>query len=152
MLYYRISCNNWKDWWCIVGYQKDDETIMPLFIKTPEYIVSDSISQYHRNSVYKMPVNVFKAHECVLRYQKIWNEIDSQLLGKMITEAIKEKSRYMHSKLIKTAFNGQGQDVPYDVYWYATVVLKVDSVYKQDKNYHLQVYVEECKYTDAESQ
>ena len=68
---------------------------MAVFIKTPEYIVSDSISQYHRNSVYKMPFNVFKAQECFLLYQKIWNEIDSQLLGKMTTEAIKEKGRYI---------------------------------------------------------
>ena len=34
----------------------------------------------------------------------------------------------------------------------ATVLLKIDSVYKQGKNYHPQVYVEECKYTDAENQ
>ena len=32
------------------------------------------------------------------------------------------------------------------------VVLKIDSVYKQGKNYHPQVYVEEWKYTDAEKQ
>ena len=34
----------------------------------------------------------------------------------------------------------------------ATAVLKIDSVYKQGKNYHAQVYIEECKYTDAENQ
>ena len=34
----------------------------------------------------------------------------------------------------------------------ATALLKIDSVYKQGKNYHPQVYVEECKYTDAENQ
>ena len=31
-------------------------------------------------------------------------------------------------------------------------IFKVDSVRKQDKNYHPQVYVEGCKYTDTESQ
>ena len=31
-------------------------------------------------------------------------------------------------------------------------VLKIDSVYKQGKNYHSQIYVKECKYTDAEKQ
>ena len=51
---------------------------------------------------------------------------------------------------IKTNFHGQV--VPYDMYCNATAVLKIDSVYKQDKNYHPQVYVEEHKYTDAESQ
>ena len=46
--------------------------------------------------------------------------------------------------------NFHGQDVPYDMYYNATAVLKIDSVYKQGKNYHPQVYVKECKYTDAE--
>ena len=45
-----------------------------------------------------------------------------------------------------------GQEVTYDMYCKATAVLKVDSVYKQKKNYHSQVYIEEFKYTDAESQ
>ena len=29
-------------------------------------------------------------------------------------------------------------------------VLKIDSIYKQGKNYHPQTYVENCKYTDVE--
>ena len=45
-----------------------------------------------------------------------------------------------------------GQDVPYNIYCNATAVLKIDSVYKEDKNYHPQAYVEECKYTDAKKQ
>ena len=31
-------------------------------------------------------------------------------------------------------------------------MLKIDSVFKQGKNYHAQLYVEGCKYTDAENQ
>ena len=38
----------------------------------------------------------------------------------------------------------------FNMYWNETAVLKTDSVYKQGKNYHPQIYVEECKYTDAE--
>ena len=38
------------------------------------------------------------------------------------------------------------------MYCNATAVVKIDSVYKQGKNYHPQVYVEECKYIDAENQ
>ena len=34
----------------------------------------------------------------------------------------------------------------------ATAVFKIDSVYKQGKNYHPQVYVDECKYIDVEKQ
>ena len=38
------------------------------------------------------------------------------------------------------------------MYCNATSVLKIDSAYKQGKNYHPQAYVEECKYTDAVNQ
>lgn len=38
------------------------------------------------------------------------------------------------------------------MYCSATVVLKAYSVYKQGKYFHPQVFVEEYKYTDAESQ
>ena len=38
------------------------------------------------------------------------------------------------------------------MYYNAKAVLKTDSVYKQGKNYLPQIYVEECKYTDAENQ
>ena len=37
------------------------------------------------------------------------------------------------------------------MYCNATAVLKIDSIYKQGKNYHPQTYVEECKYTDVET-
>ena len=48
--------------------------------------------------------------------------------------------------------NFHGQDVPYNMHCNAEVVLKIDSVNKQGKNYHLQAYVEEGKYTNAENQ
>ena len=70
--------------------------------------------------------------------------------------AIKGEDRYVHGNFkrgkerIKTNFHGQ--DVPHDVYCNATAVLKIDSAYKQGKNYHPQVYVDECKHNDAESQ
>ena len=56
----------------------------------------------------------------------------------------------MWKERIKTNFHGQ--DVPYSIHCNAMAALKIDSVYKQRKNYHPQVYVEECKYTDAENQ
>ena len=37
------------------------------------------------------------------------------------------------------------------MYCDARTVLKIDSVYKQGKNYHPETYVEECKYTDVEN-
>ena len=54
----------------------------------------------------------------------------------------------MEKRDIKTNFHGQ--IVPYEVYCNATAVLKIDSVYKQGKNYHSQTYIEECIYTDVE--
>ena len=80
------------------------------------------------------------------------DEVQSQLFEYLTTVPMKRKSKYMHGKLktrktcIKTNF--YCQEVPYDVF----AIFKVDSVRKQDKNYHPQVYVEGCKYTDTESQ
>ena len=53
-------------------------------------------------------------------------------------------------RTIRTGFHGEA--VHYNIHCYATAVLKIDSVYKQGKNYHPQVHVEECKCTDAENQ
>ena len=91
----------------------------------------------------------------VAQYKKIWNEVESQLFEKMVTEPIKGEGWYVYGKLktwkerIKASFHGQ--DVPYEMHGNATAVLKIDSVYKQGKNYP-QVYVEECWHTDAENQ
>ena len=149
----KVPCNNGKDCRYIVGYQVD-EALMPLFIKTPKNAFSHGVPQYDKNSAYTMSFNVFEGKEWMSQYKKIWNEVESQLFEKLATEPIKGK--YLRGKLktwkkdIKTNFHGQ--IVPYDMYCNATAVLKIDSVYKQGKNYHPQTYVEECKYTDAEKQ
>ena len=128
----------------------------PLFIKTRKNIFSYGVSQYDKNSAYTMSFNVSEEKEWVSQYKKIWIEVESQLFAKMATEPIKGEGKYVYGKLkmwkerIKT--NLCGQDVPYDMYCNATAVSKIDSVYKQGKNYHPQVYIEECKYTDAEQQ
>ena len=81
---------------------------------------------------------------------------ESQLFGKLTAEPITEEGECMHDKRktwkerIKANFHGQ--DVPYNIYCHAKVALKIETVYKQRKNYHPQVYVEECKYIDADSQ
>ena len=119
-------------------------------------ICSNGVSHYDKYSAYTISFNVSEAKEWVSQYKKIWNEVESHLFEKMATELIKGESWYAHGKLkmwkerIKTNFDGQ--DVPYEMYCNATAVLKIDSVYKQGKNYHPQVYVEECKHTDVENQ
>ena len=151
----KVPCNNGEDHRYIVGYQVD-EALIPLFIKTPRDILSYGMSQYDENSAYTMSFNVSEEKGWVSQYKKIWNEAESQLFKKMATEPIKREGRYVNGKLktwkecIKTNFHGQ--DVPYEMHCNTTAVLRMDSVYKQDKNYHPQVYVEECKYTDAENQ
>ena len=101
-----------------------------------------------------MSFNISEEKEWTSQYKKIWNEVQSQLFEKLATEPIKGK--YVRGKLktwkesIKTNFHGR--IVSYNTYCNATAVLKIDSVYKQGKNYHPQVYVEECKWTNADNQ
>ena len=114
------------------------------------------MSQFDKNSAYATPFNVFEVRQRLFLYPKIWNEFDLHLFEKLTREPIKEKGKYMHSKLkkwkerIKTNFCDQ--NVLYDMYCKATVLLKNDFVYKKNKSYHPQVNVKECKKTDAESQ
>ena len=151
----KVSSSNRKDCRHIAFYQVDGGLIQ-LFIKTPKNIFSYGVSQYDKNSAYTMSFNVSEEKAWLAQYKKVWNEVESQLFEKLATEPIKGEGKYFYGKLktwkkrIKTNFHGQ--DVPHDMYCNATAVLKIDSVYKQGKNYHPQVYVEECKYTDAENQ
>ena len=151
----KVSCNNGKDCRYIVGYQVDEALVL-LFIKTPKNIFSYGVSQYDKNSTYAVSFNASEEKGWTSQYKKIWNEVESQLFGKLVTEPTKGEGKYVYGKLktwkerIKTNF--YGQDVPFDMYYTAAEVLNIDSVYKQGKNYHPQVYVEKCKYTDAEKQ
>ena len=110
------------------------------------------------NTIKTLPI---QRHSMFLRewmsqYKNIWNGVESQLFEKLATEPIKREGKYVHGNLktrkecVKSNFHGQ--DVPHDMYCSATAVLKIDPLYKQGKNYHPQVYVEECRYTNAENQ
>ena len=140
----KVPCNNENDCCYILGYQSN-RVLIPLFIKTSKNSFSHGVSQYNKNSAYTMSFNISEEKEWASQYKKIWNEVKSQLSKRLATEPIKGK--YVHGKLktwkesIKTNFHGQ--DVPYEVYCNATSVSKIDSVYKQGKNYHPQTYVEE---------
>ena len=148
----KVPFNNGKDCRYIVGYQVDGVLVL-LFIKTPKIYINYGVSQYDKNSAYTMSFNISEEKEWVSQYKKTWNEVESQLFEKLATEPIKGK--YVHGKLKtwkeRIKANVHGQDAPYDMYCNATVVLKIDFVNKQGKNYHPQVYVEECKYTNAEN-
>ena len=79
-----------------------------------------------------MSFNVSGEKEWVSQYKKIWNEVESQLFEKLVTEPVKGK--YVRGKLktwkesIKSNF--RGRNIPYDMYFNVTAVLKIDSVYK----------------------
>ena len=127
-----------------------------MFIKTRTDIFSYGVSQYYKNSAYAMSFNVSEEEAWKGEYKKIWSEVESQLFEKLMTGLIKREGRYINGKLktwkerIRTNFHGQ--DVPCNIHCNATAVLKIDSVYKQGKIHHPQVYIEECKYNDAENQ
>ena len=149
----KVPCNNGKDYRHIVGYQVDG-ALIPLFIKTPKNIFSYGASQYNKNSAYTMSFNISEEKEWTSQYKKIWNEVESQLFEKLAAEPI--KGNHVRGKLNtwkeRNKINFRGQNVPYDMYCNTTAVLKIDSIYKQGKNYHPQTYVEGCKYTDVEKQ
>ena len=74
----KVSCNNnGKDCY-IVGYQVDG-ALIPLFVKMPKNMFSYGVSQYDKNSAYRISFNVSEASEWVLQYNTIGNEVESQL-------------------------------------------------------------------------
>ena len=86
----KVSCNNRRDCRYIVGYQVN-EALMPLFIKTAKDIFSYGVSQYNKNSNYTMSFNASEEKIWKTQYKKIWNEVESQLFEKMLTEPIKKR-------------------------------------------------------------
>ena len=58
----KVPCNNGKHCRYIIGYQAN-ETLMPLFIKTPKNIFSYGVSQYDKNSAYTMSFNASEEKE-----------------------------------------------------------------------------------------
>ena len=94
----KVSCNNGKDCRYILGYQIDGASV-PLFIKTPKDIFSYGVSQYDKTSACTMFFNVSEKKVRVAQYKKVWNEVESQLFEKLVTELIKGEGRYIHGKL-----------------------------------------------------
>ena len=94
----KVSCNNGKDCRFIVGYQVERGLVL-LFMKTTKNIFSYGVSQYDKDSAYTMSFNVSEEKEWVSQCKKIWNEVESQLFEKMVTEPIKKEGRYVNGKL-----------------------------------------------------
>ena len=93
-----------QDWW-MTEDEKDWKNISLM-----EVIVS----------FYTMSFNVYWVQEWVFQYRNTWNEVESQVFEKLITEPTKGESEYRHgnlklwTKYIRKVFHGQ--DAPCDVY------------------------------------
>ena len=90
----KVPCNNGKDCRYFVGYQHN-ESLIPLFIKTPKNIFSYGMSQYDKSSAYTMSFHVSEEEAWKTQYKKIWNEVESQLFEKMATELIKKRGQVL---------------------------------------------------------
>ena len=80
-----------------VEYENGDE-IVPLYIKTPPKVFSYGVSQYSKNSAWKMGFNLKDHEEWVNDYRKIWKAVEEQLFVTFTSEPLKEGC-YLNAKL-----------------------------------------------------
>ena len=100
-----------------------------------------------------MGFNVSKDEAWVRQYEAIWNKVE-ELLRQKLEGTPLNNGKYINPKLItwdgeiRTRFKGKPWEKPENIgASHATGVLKIGSVYRQGSNYHLQVFLKECKYT-----
>ena len=146
-----------------IGYEVESGKIIPLCIKTPKDCLSSGISRFSEASPWKMGFNVSEDEAWVHQYEAIWWRINEFLhapgcggfeLGGTLTGEPLSNGKYVNPKLI--FWNGENRtrfrEGEYARYideipaCHATGVLKIGSVYRQGSNYHLQVFLKECKY------
>ena len=136
--------------------------IIPLCIKTPKDCLSSGVSRFNEASPWKMGFDVGGDEIFRAQYEGIWwrvceilhapgcgFEIGGSLAGEPLSNG-----KYINPKLI--FWNGESRtrfrEGKYTRYieeipaCRATGVLKIGSVYRQGSNYHLQVFLKECKY------
>ena len=89
-------------------------------------------------------------------YEAIWITIEECLLKKSLQGKPLSSGKYVNPKLItwdgeiRTGFRGTSPEPEVIGSCYATGVLKIGSVYRQGSNYHLQVFLKECKYRERD--
>ena len=103
-----------------------------------------------------MRFNVSEDEAWVKDYEAIWITIEECLLKKSLQGKPLSSGKYVNPKLItwdgeiRTGFRGTSPE-PEDIgSCYATGVLKIESVYRQESYYHLQVFLKECKYRERD--
>ena len=146
-----------------VGYEVESGEIIPLYVRTPKDCLSSGVSRFNESSPWKMGFNVSEDEAWVEQYEGIWWRVCEVLhapgcggfeLGGSLTGEPLSNGKYVNAKLI--AWDGEirtrFREGMYTRYideipaCHATGVLKIGSVYRQGSNYHLQVFLKECKY------
>ena len=146
----------------IIGYEVESGRIIPLCIKTPKDCLSSGVSRFNEASPWKMGFNVGENEAWVHQYEAIWFWINEFLhapgcrgfeLGETLTGEPLNNEKYINPKLItwdseiRTRFRGNYPGFIEDIgACRAKGVLKISSVYRQGSNYHLQMFLKECKY------
>ena len=137
----------------IIGYEVEPGVIVPLHIKTPKSCFSSGVSRYNESSSWKMGFDVGGDEAWICQFDAIWRKVE-ELLSCKLGGAPLNNEKYINPKLI--FWNGENRtrfrEGKYTRYieeipaCHATGVLKIGSVYRQGLNYHLQVFLKECKY------
>ena len=139
-----------------IGYEVEPGKVIPLYIKTPKNCSSSGVTRYNDNSTWKMGFNVSEDPTWVSKYKAIWDRVEELLFQKLSGTPLSNE-KYINPKLItwedqiKTRFNPSCSKLEDHIgYCYATGILKIGSVYQQGSNYHLQVFLKECKYKERD--
>ena len=140
-----------------IGYEVDAGVIVPLCIKMPRGCLSSGVTRFSEASPWKMGFNVSEDEAWMRDYEAIWKKVE-ELLGEGLRGEPLSNGKYVNPKLItfdgeiNTRFRG---DHPGSIEsigaCHATGILKIGSVYRQGSNYHLQVFLKECKYKKRDS-
>jgi len=140
-----------------IGYETEQGKIVPFHIKTPKNCVSSGVSRYNENSSWKMGFNVIEDEVWVRQYEDISKKIE-ELLDKKLEGELLSNGKYINPKLItwdgeiRTRFKGNFFGKPENIgSCFATGILKFGSVYRKGSNYHLQVFLKECKFKKRDS-
>ena len=139
-----------------IGYEVELGQIVPLYIKTPKDCISSGVSRFSENSPWKMGFNVIEDEVWTGQYEAISKKIE-ELLGQKLEGELLSNGKYINPKLI--TWDGEIR-TKFKAFWskpetigscFATGILKLGSVYRKGSNYHLQVFLKECKFKKRDS-
>ena len=140
-----------------IGYEVEPGKIVPLYIKTPKDCDSSGVSRYNEASAWKMGFKVVEEEAWIKQYEGIWEKVE-ELMFQKLTGTLLSNDKYINPKLItwdgeiRTKFKGNAWVKPEDIgACQATGILKIGSVYRKGSNYHLQVFLKECKYKQRDT-